>query len=182
MVSTPVGLHPTAAFSTDEEQQRIVDALRYLRARGELREQDVYQVRSAVTAFASRTGRKLTKSQYAVCIGVLSLAVRYKLEFGRCLLRSWDSAHVVRTAAFERVRVQMENLIPEAQAREDSAMLQAAAERQSYIGAADGHRYRFSRASIVAGLEASRRKIEAFKRLENSVADLLRRTPDAISQ
>ncbi len=158
----------------DAELQRLNTVVKQLNESGELRAEDISQVRSVLNDYITRTGVKLSKPQYEESFGVLGIMLEYKYEMGESALLSWDNQRVITTPEFDRLSNQVSGLVPETQLREDRAMIEAASHRQPFIDSSNGSRYELSRASIATGHEKKKRQREAFGGLTHSVVDLLR--------
>jgi hypothetical protein len=163
---------PTGEPLSDQELERLRPILDHVTS-GNLSNGDIHDARAILEDYKNRTGRRLGKAEYDAQFGPLRIILEYKYELGQSALLSWEKGQVVTTPTFNRLRTEVSNLVPATQVNEDDAMIRTAARRSLAIDTPDGRRFEFSRANIVAGLEKKKNQLDALRKLENSVADLL---------
>ena len=111
---------------------------------------DIDELRSVMIDYTSRTGSKITKTEYNSLFGVLKTSYDYMFELGSSLLYSWDQKKIFKTNNFNELYQTMSTLKlrSEEKLTADLNTLKAAANNQSIVTDESGRKYKFGREII----------------------------------
>jgi len=121
----------------------------------DLQDSDLKELRSAMSDYIKRTGRKIRNQEYDAFIGIIKLSNDYFYELGQSLLYSWDNKKITTTNDFDRLYQKMKvlGMRKEVKSKADMECLKAAARNQNYGKDEFGQKYKLGREVTLRGIK-----------------------------
>jgi hypothetical protein len=121
----------------------------------ELKDTDLGELRSTMSDYTKRTGRKMTNQEYSAFIGIIKLSNDYFYELGQSLLYSWDNKKIITTNNFDSLYQKMKvlGMRKEVKLKADMECLKAAARNENYGEDEFGQKYKLGREVILRGIK-----------------------------
>ncbi|MCP4681855.1 MAG: hypothetical protein GY864_05960 [Desulfobacterales bacterium] len=141
----------------------------------ELNEEDLKILRSVMSDYTSRTGRRPTKDEHEFLIEAMKLTNDYNYELGQSMLFSWDSEQHITTTKFDDLYKVMKTMgsRKDKLLKNDTDKIRAASQNQYYITDESGAKYEFSREIILEGIDANNLARQNFEKISLVIKDFV---------